>query len=388
LRRGARRTKILEAVAVSANLPASDPNLGRVIAGRFTLVERLGDGASGSVYRATQAPRHLDVAVKILRADRAVDADARARFLREAQTMSRLSSPHTVRVLDFGEAEHGELFIAMERLVGESLAERLRRRGRFDVDATFDVIRQALRSLAEAHAKGVIHRDLKPANLFFASAASGDPAEEVVKVLDFGVAKWLEAGPSKDLLRTLSGTVLGTPCYMSPEQALGRPLDARSDFYSLGVIAYELLVGQPPFIDETNLLVMAHHVRTAPPPLRRVAPGADLSATVEATILRFLSKDPAARPESAEAMEAMLDHALASQRRAISGVRPALAPRWRAALGAAFGPDAPRATASNRTDETVRTRAVASRHRETVAIVMFALLITAIAFWMWTRGAP
>jgi serine/threonine-protein kinase len=382
-------------VVVPANPSASDPNTGRVIAGRFTLAERLGDGASGTVYRAIQAPMNREVAVKLLRAERAVDADARARFLREAKTMSRLSSPHTVRVLDFGEAEQGELFIAMEWLQGESLSDRLRRKGRFDVDAAFDVIRQALRSLGEAHAKGVIHRDLKPDNLFFARAPSEDPGEELVKVLDFGVAKLLEtgAGPPTDLAQTLSGTVLGTPCYMSPEQALGRPLDARSDFYSLGVIAYELLTGRPPFIDETNVLVMARHVRSAPPPFRSVAPDAEVGPAIEEALLRILSKDPEKRPASAAAMTTLLDQAQASPR-VVSGVRPALPPRWRAALRTALGPGAPpraasrRAGRSSRTDKTLKTRAVAPRSWEAIAILVLAVVMTAAAVWMWTRGAP
>ena len=199
------------AVAVSVQLSvASESGAGRVVAGRFTLVELLGTGSMGAVYRAVEAPMGREVALKILHADRAIDGNARARFLREATTMSRLSSPHTVRVLDFGEAEGGGLFIAMELLHGESLAARLRRLGRFDVESAFGAIRQVLKSLAEAHAKGIIHRDLKPANLFFAQTP-GAPGDEIIKVLDFGVAKLTEKEGSAAFGQTLAGTVLGTP---------------------------------------------------------------------------------------------------------------------------------------------------------------------------------
>jgi serine/threonine protein kinase len=363
---------------------ASDTGVGRVIAGRFTLAEQLGCGSMGAVYRAVEAPMNRDVALKILRADRAIDANARARFLREATTMSRLSSPHTVRVLDFGEAGAGGLFIAMELLRGESLAARLRRVGRFDVDTAFTAIRQVLRSLDEAHAKGVIHRDLKPANLFFAQTP-GDPGEELIKVLDFGVAKLMEKESPAPLGQTLAGTVLGTPCYMSPEQALGRPIDARSDLYSLGVIAYELLTGRPPFVDETNVMVMARHVRAAPPPMRRVAPDASVGAEVEAALMSVLSKNPAQRPPTAMAMMSLLDRAQATQRGVVSGVRPALAARWRTAFAAAMDPAAPDAS-SSRTDDTVRTRAVASGSREAMTAIVLAVVITGAALWMWTGG--
>jgi serine/threonine-protein kinase len=356
-----------------------------VIAGRFALCERLGSGSTGAVYRAFDRSNEREVALKLLRADRAIDAAARARFLREATTMSRLSSPHTVRVLDCGEAEGGELFIAMELLRGESLADRLRRVGRLDVDTAFCAVRQALRSLAEAHEKGVIHRDLKPANLFFAEAG-GDPPEEVVKILDFGIAKLLEPGPSSNIAQTLAGTVLGTPCYMSPEQALGRPLDARSDLYSLGVITYELLAGRPPFIDETNMLVMARHVRMAPPPLHQVAPDIVVGPEVEAALMTVLAKDPGKRPPSAAAMIALLDGAQASQRGIISGVRPALGRRWRSALANALGSAAPAFDATSRTADTVRTRPVQPARREALVALALGLTATAVALWMWTSG--
>jgi serine/threonine-protein kinase len=277
--------------------------LGRVLAGRFTILARLGAGSMGTVYRARQAPMGREIALKILRSDRSFDEGSRARFLREARANSLLTSPHTVTVFDFGQTEEGEFFLAMELLEGESLGQRIRRLGRVDVDATLEMARQALRSLSEAHAKGIVHRDLKPDNLFFARVSTKDGYEEIVKVLDFGIAKMLNGDDeAMSPVETQAGTVFGTPRYMSPEQAQGKPLDPRTDLYSLGVILYHMLSGRPPFADEDAIVVMAHHIKTAPPPIRAIAPDAGVPREVDALVQRALSKDPAARFESAEAM--------------------------------------------------------------------------------------
>src|SRR5262249_17003160 len=151
---------------------------------------------------------------------------------------SALTSPNTVTVFDFGQSESGEFYLAMELLEGESFGDRIRRLGRLKPLEALDAAQQALRSLAEAHAKGIIHRDLKPDNLFFARVATSERYDEVVKVLDFGVAKMLRADGelTMNAVETQAGTVFGTPRYMSPEQAQGKDLDARTDLYSLGVI--------------------------------------------------------------------------------------------------------------------------------------------------------
>jgi serine/threonine-protein kinase len=319
------------------------------------------------------------VAVKILRADRAIDDEARARFLREARALSLLSSPHTVTVLDFGQSDSGEFFIAMELLEGESLEARLRREGRFEVEAALGTARQALRSLAEAHAKGIVHRDLKPANLFFAKSGSqAAPGDEIVKVLDFGVAKLLEpTGGDVNLAQTQAGVVVGTPCYMSPEQAQGKALDPRSDLYAMGVILFELLTGRPPFTDETNVLVMARHVKTAPPAMSVVAPTAHIPAEIEEAVFCALSKDPKKRPASADAMIAQLTSAEERSRSVVSGVRPILVSRWRSALATASRlttVKSPRRGPS-RHDPTVRVRALRrGRGRGRFAILSAAAL--------------
>jgi serine/threonine-protein kinase len=312
-----------------------DPFLGVTIADRFVITGRLGAGSMGTVYRARQEAVGRDVAVKILRADRAFDAQAKARFSREARAMSLLTSPNTVTVFDFGEVPepHGDelaeggasLYLAMEMLEGESLGDRLKRPPRLGIVEAVRVAREALVSLEEAHDKGIIHRDLKPDNLFLVRAEGSDkPA--TCKVLDFGIAKIQSDLPAVDALETQAGTVFGTPRYMSPEQAQGRSLDARSDLYSLGVLLYQMLVGRPPFVDEDAVVVMARHIKTTPVAPAIAAPEAGIGAALSRVVMRTLAKDPDDRPASAKLLIAELDQALherAGASGALAEVEPA-----------------------------------------------------------------
>jgi hypothetical protein len=294
-----------------------DPWLGATVGKRFTVMAPLGVGSMGSIYRARQEAVGRDVALKIVR--RPYDPEARVRFEREAQATSALVSPYTVTVFDFGELGGDSWYLAMELLEGETLGERLRREGRLEVGEAVAIARQALTSLSEAHAKGIVHRDLKPDNLFLAKVPTGtDAAEgEVCKVLDFGIAKLMHEEERVDSLETQAGTVFGTPRYMSPEQAQGSVLDARSDLYSLGVILFQMLAGRPPFVDDDAVVVMARHIENEAPGVQEVAPGADVPPEVEATVRRALHKDPAERFESAAQFAADLEDAL--ERAGVSG---------------------------------------------------------------------
>ncbi len=306
--------------------------VGRTLEGRYTILAKLGSGSMGTVYRAKQHAMGREVAIKILRGDRAIDDTAKARFMREARANSLLASPNTVTVFDFGQSESGEFYLAMELLEGESVGQRLSRVGRLPIPIAVDAARQALRSLSEAHAKGIIHRDLKPDNLFFArvltstsASATGDAHEEIVKVLDFGIAKMIRDGDQPmGVVETQAGTVFGTPRYMSPEQAQGKPLDARTDLYSLGVILYQMLTGRPPFTDNDAVVVMARHIKSVPKRLNEVNPEASIPRELEDVVMRALSKDPEERQASADIFAGELLAALEAQGATTSGVRASI----------------------------------------------------------------
>jgi len=221
--------------------------------------------------------------------------------------------------------------LAMEMLEGETVGDRLRRVGRLDWFDALRFTRDALESLAEAHSKGIIHRDLKPDNLFLSRvlSASGGVAQESCKVLDFGIAKWSRDGDETkiDQLETQAGTVFGTPRYMSPEQAQGIPLDARSDLYSLGVLLYQMLSGRAPFVDDDAVVVMARHIKDPPPRFETMKPDVKVPESIEAVLWRVLAKSPAERPTTAEQMIAELDAAEISVRALESGPRLTLASR-------------------------------------------------------------
>jgi len=308
-----------------------DPLLGTTIAGRFTILGRLGRGSMGAVYRARQEAVGRDVALKLVRRDRAHDPETKGRFEREARAISSLVSPHTVTAFDFGEAEDGSWFLAMEMLEGETVGERLRRVGRLDWFDALRFTRDALKSLAEAHSKGIIHRDLKPDNLFLSRVPTGPGAgeQELCKVLDFGIAKWSRDDDETkiDQLETQAGTVFGTPRYMSPEQAQGITLDPRSDLYSLGVLLYQMLSGRAPFVDDDAVVVMARHIKDEAPRFADMTPEVVVPESIEAILWRVLAKSPADRPATADELIAELDAAEASARALESGLRLTLSPR-------------------------------------------------------------
>ena len=275
--------------------------VGAEVDGRFHVDAKIAEGGFGAVYRATHlASRHV-VALKVLHAELAADENLAARFRREGDALSSLSSPHTVSVYEVGETDDGTLYIAMELLGGESLLDRFRAHGPLPWRGVLEIMKQVCRSLGEAHALGIVHRDLKPANIHL-------EANDHVKVLDFGIAKLMRGSDSddgNDLTRV--GQAVGTLEYMAPEQLIGAGCDGRSDIYALGVVVYEMLTGRRPYADATGPTSLVAAVMTQPlvAPSTLSASGG-LQPEVDRLVLRCLARDPKDRFASvAEVIEAI-----------------------------------------------------------------------------------
>src|SRR6516225_3493167 len=249
----------------------ADPFIGRdILNGQFQILQRIGSGGMGAVYKALQPEMNRMVGVKILHPKLANRQDLVARFRREARAMSQLTHPNTVKVFMFGELEDGSLYIIMEYLEGKNLNQTVRAEGPFNMERALPVLISACGALDEAHKAGIIHRDLKPENIFLVQSGG---LKDFPKLLDFGLAKVGERQmrPGSVIL-TQEGMVFGTPEFMSPEQAQGKPLTPASDIYSLATILYELLTGKLPFDARTPIEFLQLHVSARPIPLNdRVA---------------------------------------------------------------------------------------------------------------------
>lgn len=281
--------------------PPSAAPAGTLIDGRYRVERVIGVGGMGTVYEAENVRIGRRVALKVLRPEMTLSPVDVDRFEREARIAVRLSSPHVVDVLDFGRTAAGELYIVMELLQGESVASRLARVGRLAPERVAELMRQLLAGLGAAHDAGVVHRDLKPDNLWLVPAEEG----ERLKILDFGIAK--VADLPEGAARTQAGLVIGTPQYLSPEQAVGGELDGRSDLYSAGIIAWVLLTGRHPFPrSDLRELVRAHAFDPVPPPDREHPELASHPALLR-LVARATEKKVAQRAQSCAELLAVLD---------------------------------------------------------------------------------
>jgi serine/threonine protein kinase len=267
-----------------------DPLVGTKLGG-YLIEKRLGAGATGVVYQATPTDGGRPLAIKVLNDNLGHISALKRRFEREARALAKLKHPHVVHITDFG-VDHDITFIAMELLIGETLEDVLQR-APIDPLRAVGVALQTMRGVAFAHQNGIVHRDLKPANIFLRQVAGGI---DVVKVLDFGLAKFLEVDElSQDATLTRKGRIVGTPAYMAPEQITGVSLDVRADVYAAGVVLYEMLADQRPFSYERRSQLLRAHLFEPVPRIERIRPGLYVHPDLEKLILRALEKDPARR---------------------------------------------------------------------------------------------
>lgn len=277
----------------------------KIIANNLQIENILGRGGMGTVYRATHLTLDRVVAVKIINADVAANTDISQRFAREARLMAKLRHPRAAMIYDSGTLPDGRLFIVMEYVEGITLAEVLQKEGRIPFQKAVDIAVSICDVLGEAHSLGIIHRDLKPANIML--------NKQGVFVLDFGIAKLLNSdnAESMKLSMTGGGALIGTPYYMSPEQCLGNPVEARSDLYSLGALLFEMLSGRPPFDEDIFSAVIIKHAMVEAPKLEEFC--RDIPPALCNVVNGLLSKNPDDRPANAAVTRALLEASVSGQ---------------------------------------------------------------------------
>jgi serine/threonine protein kinase len=365
----------------------ADPALiGRRVAGKFVVEQFLGGGAMGAVYRARDDSLDRKVALKVMHPAVAIDPSFVSRFHREAKAASRLDHPNSMRVIEFGEEPDGLLFIAMEYLEGRELYKVIHEDWPLSDARIADIMMKALAAIAVGHDMGVIHRDLKPENIMILTRKD-DEGQDMVKVCDFGIAKITEpddtapdgAPKTAGVKLTTAGVVVGTPEYMSPEQARGEKLDSRSDLYSMGIILYQLLTGRTPFLADTALAVVLKHITEPPEPPHVIYP--EVHRGLEAVALRALAKSKNERFQTARDMRAALKAAI--EGRPI----PQDSGEARPNAGASGAPpppsDAPRRGASER--PAVSTTEAPKRSKAPLAIALIAIALGGAAFLLYAQ---
>ncbi len=290
----------LPTTVMAAVTPSLDPLLGTTVDGRYRIEKKIGEGGMGVVYQATHIVLGKKQCLKILRGDMAKDQDVVQRFIQEAQVASSIGHENIVEISDFGRLPDGAVYFVMELLEGEALTDLIKRGGSVPMQEALRIVRQIASALGAAHARGITHRDLKPDNVFLTHRGDG---QTFVKVLDFGIAK--VQGANSKLTRT--GTVFGTPHYMSPEQAAGQSVDQRTDIYALGVIMYEMFTGKVPFDADTFMGILTKHMFEPPVPPSQLAGGVARLGALEDITLKALAKKPEHRYQTMDEVVGDLD---------------------------------------------------------------------------------
>ena len=279
-----------------------DPLLSQLVADRYRIIRKLGEGGMGAVYLAEHVVIEKKFALKVLAAELARRSDLVARFLQEARSASRIGHENVIDIMDFGQAPEGLVYIAMEFLDGKDLGEIVRTKGAMEWAQARGIVLQICRALRAAHDKGIVHRDMKPENIFLIQR-EGQP--HFVKILDFGIAKVMGLDPNGPRL-TRTGMIFGTPEYMAPEQAEGKDTDHRADIYAVGCILYHLITGQTPFVAESFMTMLTKHLMEEPVPPSARRPDLTITPEMDALVLKALEKDRDKRWQSmAELLEAV-----------------------------------------------------------------------------------
>src|SRR5262245_3437632 len=306
------------AAALAAELETDDaePDLiGAEIDGRYRVLELIGEGGMGKVYLAEHVEIGKRVALKVLHPSYSRMPDLVERFRREARAASKIGHPNIVDVTDSGTTADGSVYFVMEYLEGVELGSVIERQGALDVARALKITGQICRALAAAHREGIIHRDLKPENIFLITR---DGTADVVKVLDFGIAKTTEAEAARERRLTSPGMAMGTPEYMSPEQAAGRPADARCDVYALGAIMYEMVTGIPPYTGDNFMEILTKKATVDPPAPSSIRP--ELPAPVSDLVMAAMARNPGERPQTMETLEYELNKCLAGRGVAVAQI--------------------------------------------------------------------
>jgi serine/threonine protein kinase len=291
----------------------------RMIAEKYRLDRLLGRGGMGAVYEGTHVDLDRPVAIKLLLPDFTADPEALERFRREARAAARLNHPNVADTYDYGSLPEGGAYIVMELIAGETLREYMDKVGQLPFGEAIQIARQVTSGVEAAHRHDITHRDLKPSNIILTRDHDG---RMLAKVVDFSVAK-LKEGTTSGAALTATGSLIGTPRYMSPEQCADNTADDRSDIYSLGVILYEMLAGRTPFEGPTTTAIAIKHIQAPPPPVEEFR--ADTPASLRALIASALAKSPSERPQTALAFAAELDEAAKELPPSELEARPAIA---------------------------------------------------------------